>query len=273
MENAYSIVAKRRKKRENYIQDYTKFPKYFLGDSIEEAESLFKTFKDYLNKLSNTYHFSTGIDREEFFGAGIIALGKAKKDYRSYKNSKFIPYAKFLIIDAMNECIRHNKVVIKIPSYINKTNKIINRIKKSLQTEKDWYNEIFNYDIDNINIHKNVKNKIRKDKELIEKAAKRAGLTTKKLVERSEFLPCIVSSEYLYTDNDIHFSNEQHENLLTKLLIDKLMITLNKEEKTICKFLMGSLNKSEISMKLKKSDTWVNSRIKDIKNKLLKIYR
>ena len=79
-----------------------KFPNYLLGDSLSEAEDTYLKFEKYINNLSNMYASASGIEKSELFGDAILALGKAKRDFDP-RIGKFVPFAKFLIMDAMNE--------------------------------------------------------------------------------------------------------------------------------------------------------------------------
>lgn len=246
--------------------DVCEFPQYFLGDSAKEAEEVFSKFKKYLNSLANSYHHVTGIDKSEFFGDGVLALGKAKRDFDKKKGGNFKDYAIFLIIDAMNECVRLNRSSINVPSYINKTHKILNRIKKNLVGSKYSLSDVFKSTIDSWELDNTKKLELIKDKELIENASTRAKMSVDVLIERSEFLPYILPEDV--TSNEPKQDDEQ---ILNKLLVSKMFSVMDEDEIKVASLLMKDNNKSDIVRELNKSMSWVNSRIDSIRDKSLKV--
>jgi len=96
--------------------------KYFLADTIREAEEVFRHFSSILNHLAFNFAISTGLQKSDLFGEGIIGLGKAKKDWDASRGSDFVAYAVFRIKDAMVEFVRNNHTIVKVPSYIKKAN-------------------------------------------------------------------------------------------------------------------------------------------------------
>lgn len=259
----YGLISTKERKKEKKET----FPKYFLGENIKEAEKLFTEFKHYLNNISYNYSRITGIDQSDLFSEGILALGKAKNDYDSKKSNNFIGYAKFLIIDAMNEYVRHNKTSVKIPSYIIKTNRIINRIKTKLNNTEDWFNSLFNESLNNIKLAASIKENLLGDKELIDRAAVRAKIDSKTLVERAEFLPSIITN---YIDS---IQETKHETIISKLLVDRLMLILTENEQTVAILIMEDLNNSEIGRELNRSSNWVEARLSKIKKKILNMIK
>jgi RNA polymerase sigma factor (sigma-70 family) len=248
----------------------TEFPEFLLGNSLLEAEETLAEFETYVNNIAGLYAYSSDgiIDKSDFFGEAILALGRAKKDYNP-KLGEFIPYAKFLIIDALNEYARRNRVLINIPSYVNKTNIIINRIKSRLSAFTSSPRKFLkdsNYK--KYNIPKDVANKTEKDKELIARAAKRAKISYEELLDRSEFLP-IVELETDYTFN--HAIEAPYNQILAKLVVDGVMPHLSNNECLVAELLMDGKNKKEICRILERSNSWVISRINSIKRKILNI--
>lgn len=262
-ENEYKVHVSTKKVN----SDMHEFPQYFLGDSAKEAEEVFSKFKKYLNSLASSYHHITGIEKSELFGDGVLALGKAKRDFDEHRCGSFKDYAIFLIVDAMNECVRLNRSSIKVPSYINKSHKILNRIKKIVTGSKYSLLDVFESDVRSWNLTKHKISELIKDKELIENAAQRAKISVNILIERSEFLPYILPEDDILTEK---FSSGD-EQLLNRLIVSKMFSIMNEDEIEIASLLMEDMNKSDICAKLNKSITWVNSKIDSIRLKSLKI--
>jgi len=244
--------------------DTEAFPKYLLGDTLIDAEETFACFEKYINNLATSYHFITGIDKSEFFGDAVIALGKARRDFDIKRSNNFIAYAKFLIVDSMNECIRNNITIVKIPSYIYKAHRIIARIK--LLAVNNCANITDVLYSDDYLVSESVKLKINEDKNKLKRAAERANLPYRELIKRAEYLPLTLSKED-GMKNLIH-SNKTHDAMLAKIVVDTINPLLDKDEKSIAEMLMQDLPRSEISKKLGRSDDWILSRMDKIKNKI-----
>ncbi len=242
------------------------FPKYFLGNTTKEASALLNQFEPYINSVASTYSSATNIEKSDYFIEGVEALAKANKDFNPDKGLEFAPYAKFIIVDAMNEFLRKNRAVVQVPAYINKVNKIIYRIKKALNgNENDWFEIVFK---GKGVIPKNREETLNHDKKLFKNAAVRAKITCKQLADRAEFLP--TTPELSVVDNNI--SDEMdHDKLMARILVDKVMPKLNSEERIIAELIMLDLNNSEIAKLIKKSDVFVASKLKNIRKKTLKM--
>lgn len=242
------------------------FPKYFLGNTTKEASALLSQFEPYINSVASTYSLATNIEKSDYFIEGVEALAKANKDFDPNKGLMFAPYAKFIIVDAMNEFLRKNRAVVQVPAYINKVNKIIYRIKKSLAgDENNWFEIMFE---GKGIIPKNRKEVLNHDKKLFENAASRAKITCKQLADRAEFLP--TTPELSAVDNSIS-SEMDHDKVMARILVDKVMPKLNSEEQIIAELIMLDLNNSEIAKLIKKSDMFVADKIKNIRKKALKM--
>ena len=235
---------------------------YLLGDSIKEAEELLIKFSVYINNVTRAYSESTNIDRGDLFGDAVIALGKAKKDFDPKKSGEFTPYAKFIIVDAMNECVRKNKAIISTPVYISKAHKIIIRIKSLISNYTEMFEEIIlDEKFDKFKIPPSVKNTILYNKELLNKASKRINITLVELINRAEFLPLITQ------ENNIKKVTNNEELILTRLIVAEIFAVLNKNETIIAELIMNDKNISDICKILDRSNDWVKNRIKDIKSK------
>lgn len=263
------------KKRNTYKYDVVgtseakskaEFPQYFLGKSAKEAEDTLKAFGKYLNNLASAYAVAApAIDKSDFFIEGVEALAKAKKDFDPNKGAKFTPYAKFLIVDAMNEYIRKNRAVVKLPANISKANKVIHRIKSLLGPKEDvWFEVMFE---GAEKLPSNALEKLEHFKTVFENAAKRANLSCRELADRAEHLPTALPTEELSE----HFVDVNYDEMMAKIVVDKIMPMLSETEQVIAELIMSDLNNVEIARAIGKSDTYVASVIKEIKRKALKM--
>ena len=240
--------------------------KQLLGNSLKDAEELLAKFSNYINKITGIYAASTSIDKGEFFGEAVIALGKAKSEFDLTKGEHFIPFAKFLILDAMNECVRSNKTLVHIPSYINKSHNIINRVKKSIFKYTDDFDTVL---IDSVFrrsiLPKEISNSVRCDIVLLERAAKRASITFKQLVERALVLPTIIITE----DNCESIEEDTNQDaIIAKMVVDKIKLLLDEDELAIAELIMDDKTKNEMCTILGHTNFWVNNRIKAIRRKV-----
>lgn len=244
------------------IKETRSSPKYLLGDSIKETEELLAEFTFYINNLARAYSESTNIDRGDFFGEAIIALGKAKADFDPKRGGEFAPFAKFIIVDAMNECVRINKAVVITPVYIDKAHKIIVRIKNVISNYTDSFDDVvFNNAFDKAKIPKSIKAAVLYDKNLLNRAAKRSKLTLVELIERAEFLPLVLQKDVTKE------ADGSDKPPLAKLIVGEILELLDDEETAVADLIMDDKNRSDICKLLSCSDDWVVNRIKAIRRK------
>ena len=245
----------------------TNFPQYLLGSSLKEAEETLEEFNTYINNLASTYSKSTNIDKSEFFGDAIIALGKAKHDFDPERSNAFVPFAKFIIIDSMNECIRKNKAIVRCPTYIDKAHKIIVRIKTSLTIYTNTIEDVlFGKHFNRYKIPKSIKKTILRDKKLLENAAKRLEISVESLFYKAEYLPLVIPTDD-YIDRLQDF-NIDESSIIAKLVVNEIKLLLDKNELIVANLIMEDKKRSEISKLLGHSDSWVTSRIEAIRYKV-----
>jgi DNA-directed RNA polymerase specialized sigma subunit len=77
-------------------------PKFFLGYTPEEAEKNYNEYGFLLKKISKSYANVTGLQEEDLFGAGLVGLARAVRDFDVKKSNNFIGYAYFRIRGALN---------------------------------------------------------------------------------------------------------------------------------------------------------------------------
>lgn len=244
------------------------YPQYFLGSTAKEAESTLKKFEAYLNNLASAYTAAVpSIEKSDFFIEGVQALAKAKKDFDPSRRVKFTPYAKFLIVDAMNECVRINRAVVKLPAYLSKANRVIYRIKILLgDLENEWFQVLFKKDSQ---LPEKAKKSLKHYKQMLQNSANRAKITCEQLAERAEFLPSVMLDDDV-SDYELNADNN-HNEMMAKIVVDKIMPMLTEKERVVAELIMCDLNKSEIARIVKKSDMYVANQLKLIKAKVLEM--
>lgn len=259
MENNYEVISTSIDNTEE------EFYKYLLGETLQEAEQVYNEFKPYITKMAKIYAKYSNIDQYDLFGEAILSLGRAKKKYNA-KLGHFTPYAKFYIIDGMNECIRKYNHVVTIPSYIYKTNLILTKLKNILNNYNNINNEeiLYTDDYSKLNVSLNDKKLIKYYKYLLNKKAINLKLTYEELLEELNYLPNIS----LYDENQQTINN--YNNIIYKIIIDELKNTFTTTELQVANLLMEGMKKYEIMKELNKSDSWVENRMLSIKHKLIK---
>jgi DNA-directed RNA polymerase specialized sigma subunit len=236
-----------------------------VGKSVAKTKELLSAFSGFINTITWSYFNLTGVDRAELFGEANVALLKACDDFDALRGKSFESYAKFIIVDALNEYIRSNKVVVAIPKYIARSNQIIKRLKKLLDYDDVQFQAIVNEDIPISNLENQVADELR----LLQSAADRASTSIKDLVSRAEFLPKD-SSEDAILDIPIYGNNKEKE-ILTKLLVEQIQAVLTKDELLVSEMLMDGGNANSIKTELGKSYKWAVNRINSIRKKCLKL--
>lgn len=259
----YDVISSKKTEKEKSV-----FPPYFLGNTAKEAEDTLKEFTIYINNLASAYTAAVpSIEKSDFFIEGVEGLAKAKKDFDPKRGVKFAPYAKFLIVDAMNEYVRVNRAVVQLPVYLNKANRVIYRIKVLLGDLEDrWFQVLFE---EEGSLPKTVQGPLKHYKKVLQNAADRAKITCRQLVDRAEFLPSVMLSDDVANQEMPDDTN--HNEVMAKIVVDKIMPMLTLEERIVAKLIMRDLNKSEIAKIVKRSDMYVGAKLTAIKRKVLKM--
>jgi RNA polymerase sigma factor (sigma-70 family) len=235
------------------------YPKHLLGESASEAQKTFEDFKGMINNMVRSYSKVTGIQREELFNECIIALAKAKKDFDSSKNCSLKTYAKYSLVDAMCNYIRKNISHVSIPSYINKSHRLINRIKILTGNREDWLDYILSMKTKDDELSGCVKS--------LNSMANRCGISCEELVNRSEFLP--INSN----DCDVENSASDEDNVTLKMLVRDIISKLSDEERIVSEMIMMDMNYTEIAKSLGKTDSYVRGKLNSIRDKTTKIIK
>ena len=232
--------------------------------NVAKTKKILADFSGFMNRISSVYSTITGVDKYELFGEANIALIRATNDFNATRSSSFGAYAKYIVVDALNEYVRQNKVIVPIPRYIARANQIINRIKKLID-----YNDTIFYGLctGTIDVYTD---EIEEELTLLNKAAERAKTTVASLVERAEFLPTIAEDAASMAD-EVPDETDEHKKLIASLFVNQIKQNLVGDELVIVDYLMDGLPVSDISKHMKISDNVVRKKIKTIRKKVLKL--
>lgn len=246
------------------------FLEYFLGNSPEEAESIYKEFSTLLNKMAYSYSCASGLEKRDLFAEALVGLARAKRDYNLNRSVSFKNYAIFLIKNSINDYIRKLSGVVSIPAYIKLANANILAIKSILLSFGIENGEIeYILDQDKLNEikmdSKNRKNCINHITNL-KNAADRCNISLKDLIKRSEFI-YLSSSEY--DENDITIIEEQNTTI-NNIMIDKLTNKMCTIDKDIAQRLLDGQSFEEIGMIYGKSRNWAKQRLSRFGSRILK---
>lgn len=240
------------------------FLKFYLGETMEEAEAVHKEFAPLLNIISRSYSLGTGLDKADLFGEAMVGLARAKRDFDIERSENFKNFAIFKIKDALNKFVRENMCSVSIPGYIKDTNAQINRLRKVLECA-----EVDNSKIDiiisegkvyELEMPADLYEEATKIVGLIKNASRRAGVSYKTMVSRAMFLPL----------DDFNIEDcSQEDDIESKTLVSQLFEIMDETDQQIALMIMEDKTKSEIARHFGKSPTWVNNRLNAIKEKVL----
>lgn len=240
--------------KQTVVHETEEMPAYFIADTQEEAEKIYNDYSGILNGLSYTYSQSTGIDKSDLFGEALIGLGRAYRDFDPERNNNFKNFAILKIKDALNEYTRKNSTSISVPAYIKSANSKIEKLKEIL-------GENHIEDLSNLPRNKKTEHLI----ELLENIAERAGIETRKLLERATYIP---SNTVYDEDYIVEFNNNPEENMERHLMVKQLIDSMGEVEKSIAEGIMSGKTYEEIAQEHGKSPSWVIYKLKKFKERL-----
>jgi RNA polymerase sigma factor (sigma-70 family) len=249
-----------------------KFLEYFLGNSIEEAESTYEEFSGLLNKISYSYACSSGLEKRDIFSEAIVGLARAKRDFNPERSINFKTYAIFLIKNSINDYIRKLSNVISVPAYIKLANSHIVAIKSMLLsiditnkfmeyvTNPELLNDLCISEIDK----KSFKYRLVK----LNKASVRAGIDLKELIKRAEYIPTSCNE---YDENVVIIENDNDNYIFNNEMIDKLTDKMNAIDKDIAQRILNGQSYTEIGSVYGKSRNWAVQRLSRFGKKIRKM--
>lgn len=255
------------------VRAYEELPKYFLADTPEKAEELYKDYYTLLNNLSYSYSISTKIDKSDLFGEALIGLARANRDFDSKRSENFKTFAIYKIKGALNEYVRKNSGAVIMPAYIKNANRHITSLKGIFE----MYNLEFEYlykafEIAEIDMSwaKDcpLKDKILDLFDKVSRAAERAQISMRELVSRAEYAPVNIRyDDYAGVDEVLRQEGNRLEAVLT---IEKFKEHLTPVEISICEGIMEDKSYEEIAKQFNRSAPWINYKLSKMKEKLEK---
>jgi len=235
------------------VEDGETFLEYFLGDTQEEAESLYHEFEERLNRIATSYAIWSGLDKGDLFGTGITGLARAARDFDPDRGGKFDVYAMRLIKNAMNEFCRIYKGVITVPVYVRAAHMHIKNIKGLLEGYA-----VDPYDISealrtgglasNIYLANKDWERIDLEFEKLKSVCKNFNIKYHNLIKQAEYIPTEVSFDERMTQEEIHERNNQV--IAAALIVSKLKDHMTDVELAIAEGIMEGLTYDEIGKSL-----------------------
>lgn len=218
-----------------------KFLPYFLGNTKEAADKLYKTYASVLSHLARKYAMYNSASEEDLIQEGAIGLARAVRDFDESRSENFNIFAMYKIKDSMREFVAKQGNNVHIPQYIKEATRLILKLtellnKVSPAKERDfesiWVDSKI-YD-DESEIIKNINNV----RDSLMSLAHRSGTTVDQLLERAELYPSDTTGlEDIYVVGDLRstISSELVENdmvaqLTARKSIDKLKEVLTEDD-------------------------------------------
>jgi len=258
--------------KESSVESYEEFPKYFLADTLEEAESLYKENYSLLNNISYTYSSFSNIPKSDLFGEAIIGLARANRDYDSKrKGAKFRTFAIYKIKTILNEYVRKNSSAVIVPAYVKHASRHLELLKgifKACDNDSlEYYLEISKLDIDKNALGALGPKAIEAFRKL-KGAAERANISIEELVRRIEFMPTEVTyNEYLDPEDLL---NNEEDRLNMVLFVENLKFYLTDIEKEIVECIMDGMPYNKIAKKFNRTTPWIRQKLDVMREKLEK---
>ena len=251
------------KKKEEVFLDF------YLGETLEEAESVFHDFSKLLNIMSNGYSMWSGIDKEDLFGTALVGLARAKRDFDPARSDNFKTFAIYKIKNALNDCYRENKTIVSIPSYVKTANTYINNIKFLLS--KYSFNPsgiISSGKIENKLMTANDETECNKFLKKLKRLSKNVNIPYQRIIDRSEYIPTAISFDDEDTSQEEIFIRER-QLVDAALLVDKLKDNMTDVELSIAESIMANKTYKEIgeAQTPKRSAPWVKQKLDKMKDR------
>ena len=254
-------------------KDDEEFLPYYLGETQDEAERIYKQFEPFIHLISSSYSANTGVDPGVMFSYAIDGLARAVRDWDPNRGTgKFRTYATFRIRTALNECIRNNNSIVAIPEYIRVAHVYITNIKTILELYEEPQ-ENMSYSLKHQtfeNIGKvNKVDQMRLDRELekLQKLASNQKVPYLNLIERAEFVPV---DAYLHDDlSQAEMYEAERRRMAAALMVSKLQDRMTSEELHVANGIIAGKSYGEIGRTHdpKRSIAWVMKKLNEMKEK------
>ena len=242
------------------------FPKHLLGDTVEEAETLFKEYSKMLNNFARAYSVNTGLERTDLFGEAIMGLARAKRDFNPERSENFKIFAIYKVKDALNKHVRSFSAPVKIPAYIKRVNRWVDNLEailKCAMLDPDEVEAVLVGDKAAF-LPALLNDDYLKLANMIGDEAERLKMSQKDLVKRARIIP------YSYGEGADRVDEVYEDQIHAKIVVDELKRHMNKKELTISNMIMEGRTYREIADVFGYQPSWVSYQLKKMKEKLLK---
>jgi len=251
-------------------------PEFFLGNTPKEAEENYNEYGFLLKRISKSYANVTGIPEEDLFGAGLVGLARAVRDFDTKKSNNFAGYAYFRVRSALNYFCTANASIISIPQYVKLAYSYINTIKSILHMY-----EISMASVDKLlsegKFAKEITEKLppsdiklcKNSIQRLKKLSKNSGVSYETLINRSEFIPSDVSYEDEYASHEQILEQETRAMHLA-ILVSKIKDQMTEKELEVAEGVMLGKTYEEIGSEQtpKRTAAWVKQQLNNVKKRI-----
>jgi RNA polymerase sigma factor (sigma-70 family) len=257
------------------LPDKEDFLDYYLGESAEEAEEVYREFLPLIRKMAGSYCGATNIPYEDLFAEAITGLARAKRDWDPHRsNGKMKQFAVIKIKSALNDYYRRTGSIVSIPYYVKTANRYINSIKSLLHS----YDEITRGDIKRLierqeydlvlaGVEQNDKKSVISECNKLLRLSINSEVALPNLFDRAEFIPSSETYDEYITASDA--DDYERERLANALLVSRLEEKMTNEELFVAKGIMAGKSYREIASSYipPRSIGWVQNRLKAMREK------
>lgn len=267
---AIAVVAKVKKSGKKFkyaiIQKpREEFPKHLLGETVEEAEALFKEHSKTLNYLARSYSAGSGLERTDLFGEAIMGLAKANRDFDPERSKNFNTFVIYKVKDALNSYVRGFAAPVRVPAYIKKVNRWIDNLEailKCAMLDPDEVEAVLVGDRTAL-LPALLHNDHLRLSKMIADEAERLNISQSDLIRRARVTPhgCGEITECYYDEGD-------EEQLYAKIVVKELKSHMTDTEVTIADMIMEGRTYKEIAAVFNHKAPWVSYQLKKMRKKL-----
>lgn len=255
--------------KESPVESYEEFPKYFLADTLEDAENIYKEYYSLLNNISYTYSSYCNIHKDDLFGEALVGLARANRDYSDGRGAKFKTLAVYKIKTVLNEYVRKNSGTVAVPAYIKHASRHVELLKSIFKAcDNGSLDQCFESGMLDINNESLGGLKLKADEAFrkLKGAAKRAKISVEELVRRVEFMPTEIAYDEYLSSEDLLNNDEDKLNMI--LFIENLKFHLTDIEKEIVECIMDGIPYNKIAKKFDRTTPWIRQKLDIIREKL-----
>lgn len=258
------------------VEDSETFLEYFLGNTQKEAELLYFKFADRLNYMAGSYSNWSGLDRGDFFGAGLTGLARAARDFDPDRGGKFDAYAMRLIKNAMNEHCRVYKGVITVPVYIRTAHTHIKNIKGLLEgysVDPYYISESLHKGqlVDDVHLARKDWQRIATEFRKLKGVCKNYNIKYEALVAQAEYIPTEVSFDERMTQEEMH--ERDNRLIAAALMVSQLKDHMTDVELRIAEGIMSGQTYEEIGKDMGVTKARIRQILDGMKEKFTKLIR